>query len=335
MGSSASRISGSRGEGHGERDPLLHAAGELVRVGPQPPGRVRDAQVGQQPGGRRPGRAPGDAAVAHRLGQLRPDAHQRVEGAHRVLEDHRDLAAADRPQAPLARGGQGLAADADLPADLDLPVEPEDGPGEHRLARAGLTDQREPLAAPEPQADVLDQPDRRAARAPKDQAHAERSVRRRWGAGRGLRGAGGWYLGVVHGHRASPEARRSWTMSASSAKATATMAMAMPGNGGHPPGGGDVVGALAHHGAPFRARRLRPDPDERQAADDQDGAADVSAPLDDQGVERVGQDVPQQQPPAAHPQHPGAGDVRHREGLPDLAAQHARGDRPGGDRSAR
>ena len=86
------------GQGDGDRDPLAHAAGELVGVLVEPALGLGDADRLQQ-GQRRSLRASSfgmsrwwrsDSAI------WRADLHHRVERGHRVLEDHRHLGAPDR-----------------------------------------------------------------------------------------------------------------------------------------------------------------------------------------------------------------------------------------------
>ena len=75
-----------------------------MRVGPQPLGRRGDPDLIEQ----------GDRALTRfalrdpslqrqRFGHLVPDGEDRVQGAHRILEDHRDLPAAHLPQVPVAK----------------------------------------------------------------------------------------------------------------------------------------------------------------------------------------------------------------------------------------
>src|SRR5712692_4296116 len=91
--------------------------------------------------------------LAQRLGDLTADAEHRVEGGHRVLEDHRQLAPAQPPQR-LARQRVEIA-----PVDPDLAAhpravrqEPQDRARQHRLARAGFADNAERAARCERQA---------------------------------------------------------------------------------------------------------------------------------------------------------------------------------------
>ena len=87
------------GQGDGDRHPLAHAAGELVRVLAEPSLGVGDADRVEQLQGLLVGFVLGDVeVVAEALGDLPPDLHDRVERGHRVLEHHRHLGAPERPE---------------------------------------------------------------------------------------------------------------------------------------------------------------------------------------------------------------------------------------------
>ncbi|SNS29438.1 hypothetical protein SAMN06893096_10396 [Geodermatophilus pulveris] len=147
--------------GHRDRDDdaLAHAAGELVRVGPQPVLGLRDADQGEQLGGPGGGGLGRQVPVvdAQRLLDLLPDAVDRVEGGHRVLEDHRDALAADAGHLAVPLVEQLVAAVAHRPGDpRRLRQQAHDGQAGHRLARPGLTDDAEDLAGLQR---VVDAPD--------------------------------------------------------------------------------------------------------------------------------------------------------------------------------
>ena len=105
VGSSASSSRGRPRNRDGDHHPLAHPAAELVRVGPQAPLGRRDAdarRAARPPAcGRR--RAPCRRARVSTSIDLVADGEDRVERAHRVLEDHRDLTAADPAQLALAQ----------------------------------------------------------------------------------------------------------------------------------------------------------------------------------------------------------------------------------------
>ena len=86
------------GEADGDHHPLTHAAGQLVRELLQPALRIGYADQRQQLDG-----AGLRLSLAHvhvneqRLHHLQSDRQHRIERGHRLLEDHRDVAAADLP----------------------------------------------------------------------------------------------------------------------------------------------------------------------------------------------------------------------------------------------
>ena len=85
VGQDQPRVAGQR---HRRHRPLPHAAGELVRVLPRPPRRIRDLHVPQQLHRPCPGRTPGHAPQRHlALDHLPPDRQHRVQRGRRVLED--------------------------------------------------------------------------------------------------------------------------------------------------------------------------------------------------------------------------------------------------------
>jgi len=81
-----------------------------------------------------------------------------VERGERVLEDHRDLLAADPPHLRVGGLRQVLAAEEDLPADAGVARarEPQDGEAGDRLARARLADDAERLALVDAVGDAVD-----------------------------------------------------------------------------------------------------------------------------------------------------------------------------------
>ena len=87
--------------------------------------------------------------LQHRLDDLPADGQQRVERRHRLLEDHRDLAAAEASHRFLGQrevvlaGKAGRAGEARVGA---VGEEPHHGERRDRLAAAGFADQRDDLA---------------------------------------------------------------------------------------------------------------------------------------------------------------------------------------------
>ena len=120
-------------QGHGDEDALAHPARHLERVLLDALGRVGDADHVEQLDGSGPGVLAAQLAMAaEHLDHLAADREHRVERRHRVLEDHRDLPAAD----PFDRR-RGVAVDERLalPAHVtaDDPAgqldHPEQAPG--------------------------------------------------------------------------------------------------------------------------------------------------------------------------------------------------------------
>ncbi len=149
------------GEGDADHRPLAHAAGEFVRIRVVLARRVGEADLVEDFDGGRPGGASAEALVeAQALGDLVADAHDRVEMAGGILEDHADLAAANGEHL----GGAGLdeiAAGEEDRAALDPEArrrqEADDGAAEQALAGAALADEAEDLAAREVEGDPVDQ----------------------------------------------------------------------------------------------------------------------------------------------------------------------------------
>ena len=95
---------GIAGQGHGDRDALLLAAGELVRIAPADAVRVRQAHRLEQFGGALTSRyAVGMSTMrGHHLGHLAADAHPGAQRRCGILRDQRDAVAA---QSDRARSG--------------------------------------------------------------------------------------------------------------------------------------------------------------------------------------------------------------------------------------
>ena len=100
------------GERHGDHHPLALPAGELVRILAEPAGGLGDARPRSRSSiARARGRA-ARVVGADRLDDLAADAHDRVERGHRLLEDHRDLAAAAAAHLALGQREEVGAAEA-------------------------------------------------------------------------------------------------------------------------------------------------------------------------------------------------------------------------------
>jgi hypothetical protein len=133
---------------HRDHDALQLPAGQLVRVRPEPlAGRGQPDQAEQLD---RPlaGRGRGQHPVGpDRLDELVADGEHRVQRAHRLLEHHADVAAADRAQ--LGRGHRVQVAPGQLRAPGHLRrgrEQAEQGHRGDRLAGAGLPDHRDDFA---------------------------------------------------------------------------------------------------------------------------------------------------------------------------------------------
>src|SRR5215218_7125172 len=129
---------------------------------------ARDSDRLEQLDRPRPRDALGDVAVEeNRLHELPPDRVYRVQRGHRVLEDHRDLVAADLAQLARSRGEQVLALPQGLAArhGVALRVEAHDRQARHALAAARLADDPEGLTLLDRERDTLDGSDDAVVRA--------------------------------------------------------------------------------------------------------------------------------------------------------------------------
>ena len=141
---------GLAGQRHGDHDPLPHAAGELKRVLLHALFRLVD--IDQAEHLHRP--VPGLLLVAvrveqDRLHQLMPDRVGRVQAGHGILENDRDLVAADGLHDLLIRADQLLSVEFDRaghdPAGRCQDL--HDRVGRDRFAGSGLTDDAQDLSA--------------------------------------------------------------------------------------------------------------------------------------------------------------------------------------------
>jgi hypothetical protein len=156
--------------GHGQRDhhALAHAARELVRVFVQALRGGRDLhQLQHAQGVGQRGLAVQAHVQAHRLGDLLADGEDRVQAGHGLLEDHRDFIAAYAPHFGLGQRQQiqrlaGAVGEHRLAADLGgcrARQQAHQREAGHRLAGAGLADQRGGLAGADAEAHVGDRAD--------------------------------------------------------------------------------------------------------------------------------------------------------------------------------
>ena len=152
------------GQRHRDHHALAHAARELVREALEPGLRLRDADHAQQLRRPRPGLGLGHLPVGDdRLGHLLLDREHRVEARHRVLEDHRDVAAADLAHVRLVHRHEVDAVEQHRAA-LDVPgglrQQADDREVGDALAAARLAHEAEALAAGELERDAVDGVDR-------------------------------------------------------------------------------------------------------------------------------------------------------------------------------
>ena len=150
------------GQGDGDDHALLHAAGELMRVfivamGGNAHHFQHLLRLSAHLGGALVAVQPDD------LGDLLAHGDDRVQGGHGVLEDHRDALAAHVVHLFLAQFQKVPAVEPDS-AVLDhgrrLLEHAQYGPGDGRLARAGLAHQAQHLALFQLQGDVVDRMNR-------------------------------------------------------------------------------------------------------------------------------------------------------------------------------
>ena len=136
--------------------------GKLVRIGAQPLLGRGDAHFLERGDAAGAGGAAADAFVrAERVGHLRLDAQDRVQRHHRVLEDHRDPAAADAAHL-LGRQAQEVHAAQPHLAPGDAPgrsKEPRDREAGDRLARSAFAHKRHDLALAHGQVDPVERAD--------------------------------------------------------------------------------------------------------------------------------------------------------------------------------
>src|SRR5690606_7802929 len=97
-----------------------HPAGEFVRIGVDAFRRFGDADPVKHVDGAPPCLSPARCGAVGEVGldDLVPDGVLRVQGGHRVLEDHGDVVAAHRADLLVAGGDHVDSSDADLPGEL-------------------------------------------------------------------------------------------------------------------------------------------------------------------------------------------------------------------------
>src|SRR5262245_56471545 len=99
---------------------------------------------------------------ARGLADLRADGQHRVEGGHRLLEDHRDVVAAHCAHLCFVELEQVPAIELDRATDDPagrIGDEPHHGERRHALAAAGFADDRQRLTRAQREREVVDRPD--------------------------------------------------------------------------------------------------------------------------------------------------------------------------------
>ena len=158
VGSSAIEQLRLAGDRHRDHHALAHAARQLVRILAGAPRRGRDADGLEQVEDAEIRIDPRQAEMAaEHLGDLRAHPDQRIERRHRVLEDERDLLAADLAGHARSRPGEERLA---LPADVAARDaaghvdQPHHRLGGDALARSRFADDGERLAAADGEIDA-------------------------------------------------------------------------------------------------------------------------------------------------------------------------------------
>jgi hypothetical protein len=125
-------------ERHGDHHALAHAARELVRVGVHAPSRLGNADEAEHLDGAVARLRLGHVAVgADRLHELVADLVERVQRRQRVLEDHRDVVAAELAHVLLGHLEEVAAVEQDLAGDARVPRPREAHHGQRRDGLAG------------------------------------------------------------------------------------------------------------------------------------------------------------------------------------------------------
>ena len=141
---------GIAGQRDGDHHPLTHAARQFVRVLVEAAGGIGDAdQIEQRLCAGAGGRLRQSEMDDERFGDLRRDGEHRVERGHRLLEDHRDVLAAQPPHGVARQPGKVLAAEQDAAADDASGMrrqQPHDAQRGHRFAAAGFADHGDEFA---------------------------------------------------------------------------------------------------------------------------------------------------------------------------------------------
>ena len=139
------------GERHRDHHPLAHAAGEFVRISVEGALRVRNLHVSEQIDAEFARFFLGNLLMAQdHVEHLFAHAQDRVQGGHRLLENHRHFAAAHPLQFHVAHLEDVAVEDVDAGcrrnARFSARQKPQQAHGGDGLAGAGLADQADDLA---------------------------------------------------------------------------------------------------------------------------------------------------------------------------------------------
>ena len=214
---------GFQHQGRGDHHPLALAARQAERVGVDQPlgvGQADVAQCRQDPGAALSARQR-LVSIEH-LADLLADLHHRVQRGHRLLEDHADALAPNGAQLVLGQGQQVAAFEQDATGHrchMRPGQEAHHRVGDHRLARARLTNHAQRLAGGNFQVDTLD---RQRAVGTGGQPDGQAFDAQHWRVGRVI---------VVHrGFPSSRVFRPSFSPSPTRFSASTVSAIAKPGN---------------------------------------------------------------------------------------------------------
>ena len=160
VGSSAISKIGLVGERHRDHHALALAAGQLMRIAGEPGFRIGNADLRQQFQRPCPRHRAANAAVQlQNLADLRLDGVQRIERGHRLLEDDRNVVAADAADLALRQVEQFAALEADGAGGMRrgrIGQQLQDRQRADRFARTGFADQRHAFAALDLERDAID-----------------------------------------------------------------------------------------------------------------------------------------------------------------------------------
>ena len=168
-------------ERHGDHHTLPHAAGELMRVIPQPAGRVGNANPLQQRPGALIRLLPRRVAVQpDRFRHLFADGQHGIERRHRLLEDHGDAVAPNGADGVVIQGQQVLPV-KEYAAGINPPriaQQAQDGKCRHALAGTALANDGEGLTSLHLQRHAIHRPHQTPVGAERDRQAGDVEKRR-------------------------------------------------------------------------------------------------------------------------------------------------------------